>query len=379
MQFCAASVAALRRDSARARIPFPLNSKRLAGNLRAMKVLSALLLLGLAFSADPARADFINGRSYLALAQWARANGFGGYTLNGGAQFVLTNKSSRLIFNQDSADSTINGIGVRLSFPIAKGGFISQLDAEKTLRPLVFAPKPSAKRITTICLDPGHGGKDTGNRVGHFLFARSEKTYTLALALELRRQLQLAGFNVLLTRDRDIYPELAARPELANRRGADLFVSLHFNSSPSNPAGVQGPETYCITPVGAASSNDAEGAGAGHGPCPANRVEDKSLLLAFQVQRSLVRSLGMTDRSVRRARFEVLRTAEMPAILIEGGYMSHPVEGRKIFDAGWRRQMAAAIVRGILNYQKLAAPPAPPSKKVNPAATNKVSSVKRTQ
>ena len=124
---------------------------------------------------------------------------------------------------------------------------------------------------------------------------------------------------------------------------------------PSLPT-VQGPETYCITPVGAASSNDAEGLGAGHGPCPANRVEDRSLLLAYQVQRSLVRSLGVTDRGVRRARFEVLRAAEMPAILIEGGYMTHPVEGRKIFDAAWRKQMAAAILRGILNYQKLTAP-----------------------
>jgi N-acetylmuramoyl-L-alanine amidase len=210
-------------------------------------------------------------------------------------------------------------------------------------------------------LDPGHGGKDVGNRVGRF-FPHYEKTYTLALGLELRRQLQLAGFHVVLTRDKDVYPELPVRPDIANHQGADLFVSLHFNSSPTDAANVQGPETYCITPMGAASSNDSEGVGAGHGACAANRFEDKSLLLAYQVQRSLVRNLGVTDRSVRRARFEVLRTAEMPAILIEGGYMSHPVEGRKIFDAGWRRQMAAAIVRGIQSYQKLTAPsPAPPS------------------
>jgi N-acetylmuramoyl-L-alanine amidase len=333
-----------------------------------MKFFSTLLLC-LAFSADTARAEFINGRNYVALAQWARANGFGGFTLNGGEEVVLTNKTSRLICHQDSADSTFNGVNVRLSFPIAKGGFISQLDADKTLRPLLFPPKPSAKKISTICLDPGHGGRDTGNRVGRFLFAHNEKNYTLALALELRRQLQQTGFNVLLTRDKDVYPELPVRPDLANRRGADLFVSLHFNSAPVDPANVQGPETYCITPVGAASSNDFEGAGAGHAACPANRVEDKSLLLAYQVQRSLVRSLGVTDRGVRRARFEVLRSAEMPAILIEGGYMSHPIEGRKVFDAGWRKQMAAAIVRGILNYQKLTAPPLPPSV----TATNKVS------
>jgi len=318
------------------------------------------LLLGFACISLAARADLINARNYVSLAAWARANGFGGYTLNGGTEMILTNKTSRLVFDQDSVDASINKVGVRLSFPVAKGGFISQLDADKTIRPLVFPQKRSAKKITTICLDPGHGGKDTGYRIGRF-FPRYEKTYTLALAFELRRQLQQAGFNVVLTRDKDVYPELPVRPDIANRRGADLFISLHFNSFPADPASVQGPETYCITPVGASSSNDAEGAGAGHGACPANRYEEKSLLLAYQVQRSLVRSLGVTDRSVRRARFEVLRTAEMPAILIEGGYMSHPLEGRKIFDDRWRKQMAAAVVRGVLSYQKSTSPPPPPA------------------
>jgi N-acetylmuramoyl-L-alanine amidase len=319
-------------------------------------------LLGFACVSLAARADFINGHSYLPLATWARANGFAGYAANRGAEIILTNKTWRLVFGQDSADATVNNIGVRLSFPVAKGGFISQLDADEALRPLVFPQKPAAKKVTTICLDPGHGGNDTGNRIGRF-FPRYEKTYTLALALELRRQLQAAGFNVVLTRDKDVYPKLPLpmRPDIANRRGADLFVSLHFNSSPADPENVQGPETYCITPAGAASSNDSEGVGADHGPCAANRYEDKSLLLAYQVQRSLVRSLGATDRSVRRARFEVLRTAAMPAILIEGGYMSHPAEGRRIFDAGWRKQMAAAVVRGILNYQKLTAPQSTPT------------------
>jgi N-acetylmuramoyl-L-alanine amidase len=318
--------------------------------------LSLLMLLCACFS-PAARADLINGHSYVSLAGWARANGFKGYTLNQGSEFVLTNKTSRLVLGQDSADASINNVGVRLSFPVAKGGFISQLDADKTLRPLVFPQKTAARKISTICLDPGHGGDDTGNRVGRF-FAKNEKTYTLALALELRRQLQQAGFNVILTRDKDVYPKLPlpARPDIANRRGADLFVSLHFNSSPSDAATVQGPETYCITPVGASSSNDSQGVGADHGACPANRCEERSLLLAYEVQRALVRNLGVTDRSVRRARFEVLRTATMPAILIEGGYMSHPVEGRRIFDPGWRRQMAAAVVRGILSYQKTTAP-----------------------
>jgi len=328
-----------------------------------------LLLLAALTLSPAARANIMNGRNYVPLAAWARVNGFSGYTLNHGTEFILTNQTSRLEFEQDSADSSINGVGVRLSFPLAKGGFISQLDVDKTIRPLVFSQKPSAKKITTICLDPGHGGKDPGNRVGRF-FSRNEKTYTLALALELRRQLQQAGYKVILTREQDVYTDLPSRPGLANRRGTDLFVSLHFNASPADAANVRGPETYCITPLGAASSNDAGGVGSGHSACAANRLEDKSLLLAYQVQRSLVHSLGLTDRSVRRARFEVLRTAEMPAILIEGGYMTHPVEGRNIFDPGWRKQMAAAILRGIVRYQKLTAP-APPIVSTHPTSSAK--------
>ena len=85
----------------------------------------------------------------------------------------------------------------------------------------------------------------------------------------------------------------------------------------------------------------------------------------------------MNDRSVRRARFAVLRDAQMPAILIEGGYMTNPAESKKIYDAAWRRQMAAAIVKGILAYQKLTAPAVLPSKPPpSKASTAKVPAVK---
>jgi len=333
-----------------------------------------VILLG-ALWAWPASAAFINGHAYTPLADWADANGLRLVRSGRSEAVLVTNRLTRLLLAKDSRTAQVNGVNIALSFPVAvdKGvAFIAQLDADKTIRPLVFPQMPLARKIFTICLDPGHGGRDTGYRVGRF-FPRSEKTYTLALALELRSQLQSAGFNVILTRDKDIYPELPVRPDIANRKGADLFVSLHFNSFPADPASVQGPETYCITPVGAASSNDSEGAGAGHGACAANRVEDKSLLLAYQVQRALVRDLGLTDRSVRRARFEVLRSAQMPAILIEAGYMSHPVEGKKIFDPAYRKQLAAAMVKGILNYQKLTAPP---PAKTSSAATSKIASTR---
>lgn len=329
-----------------------------------------LLALCLAFCARPAPAAFINGHAYTPLADWADANGLRLVRGSRGDELLVTNRNTRLVFAKDSRTAQINGANVALSFPVAvdKGAaFITQLDLAKTVDPLIYPPKASAKKISTIVLDPGHGGKDPGNRAGW----RYEKTATLALASELRDQLTKAGFNVILTRSKDKYVELAERPDIANRRNADLFVSLHFNATETGKAEVSGPETYCITPVGASSSN-AQGEGANHGACLANRVENKSLLLAFAVHKSLVKILGAADRSVRRARFAVLRDAEMPAILVEGGYMTHPAEGQKIFDAAYRRQMATAIVKGILHYQKLTAPPAP----ANPPGTNKVSSAK---
>ena len=302
----------------------------------------------------PARAAYVNGHSYVALKDWAAANHCSVSRNSRGDEFTVTGRSARLVFDKDSNIVELNGVNVAMSFPMAvdRGTpLVSQLDLAKTLSPLIHPSRSPANHVTTICLDPGHGGKDTGNHVG----SHYEKIYTLALAQELRDELRAAGFQVMLTRNQDEYVDLAERPNRANRRGADLFLSLHFNATPADASHVHGPETYCITPVGASSSN-AQGEGANHGASPANRVETKSLLLAYQVQRSLVKNLEAADRNVRRARFAVLRDAEMPAILIESGYMTHPVEGRRIFDAGYRRQIAAAIVKGILNYQKLTSP-----------------------
>lgn len=319
----------------------------------------------LAIFARSTQAAFINGQNYVLLADWARGNGFHETLLN--REVVLTDKNSRLVFNSDSADAEINGVDVRLSFPVAKGALISQLDLDKTIRPLLNPSRYlEPKKIMTICLDPGHGGKDTGNRV-HSFFWHNEKTYTLELAFELREQLEHAGFKVILTRSRDTYVELPARPAIANRAGADLFISLHFNATQVGKNEVSGPETYCITPVGAASSNAGGESGEfassiSAGPTTANRFENGSLLLAYQMEKSLVQNLHAEDRGVRRARFAVLRDAAMPAILIEGGYMTNPTEGKKIYDSAYRKQMAAAIVKGILAYQKLTAPTVIPPK-----------------
>ncbi|HEY0457402.1 MAG TPA: N-acetylmuramoyl-L-alanine amidase, partial [Verrucomicrobiae bacterium] len=192
-------------------------------------------------------------------------------------------------------------------------------------------------------------GKDAGFHDGR----QQEKSYTLLLARELSNQLAKAGFKVRLTRSADEFIDLPVRPEKARKGNADLFISLHLNSA-GNGAGaavVKGSEVYCMTPAHTSSTN-SRGEGASTGPYPGNKFDNKNVLLGYHIQKSLIRSLAVDDRGVRHARYAVLRTAEMPAVLIEGGYMSNPAEARKLYDANYRRQMARAITDGVLNYKK---------------------------
>ena len=307
-------------------------------------------------------AIYLDGQNYVPLADWARANDLEWSWFEDDKSVEVTNLTTRLVLKVNSAEMEINGILVRLSFPLAvekEVPLIAQLDLDTAIYPLLFPSHfAETKPVKTICLDPGHGGKDSGNRVGwHY-----EKNYTLPLAFEVRDQLQKAGFNVMMTRTKDKYVPLPDRPAMANKAGADLFVSLHFNATPTERDEAEGPETYCITPVGANSSNEQFvgselGSTIGTGPTIANGNEQESLLLAYQVQKSLVQNLAANDRGVKRARFAVLRDAAMPAILIEGGFMTNPVESKKIYDPAYRRRMAEAIVKGILAYQRLIAPP----------------------
>ena len=288
-------------------------------------------------------------RDYVRVADWARTRGLQPRWLKREETLQLVNPSTRVTLTVDSQEAEINGVEVRLLFPAVYRDaqlYLSQLDLRTTLEPIL---SPGLSRTTvpikTICLDPGHGGRDPGNHSG----PNQEKKYTLLLAQELRAQLMKAGFKVFLTRTSDEFIELSDRPQIARKRNADLFISLHFNAFPQPTA--RGAEVYCLTPAGAPSTN-ARGEGAGSGSFPGNRLNSKNMLLAYDLQQSLTRSLSVEDRGVHRARFAVLRDATIPAVLVEGGFMSHPSEGRKIFDPAYRREMARAITEGILHYKR---------------------------
>jgi N-acetylmuramoyl-L-alanine amidase len=198
--------------------------------------------------------------------------------------------------------------------------------------------------VQTICLDPGHGGKDKGEIAGD----NNEKKYNLLLAFAVEKQLRQAGFKVVLTRTSDEFIELEDRPALAARAGADLFVSLHYNSGPE---GVRGVEVHCLPPAGMKSSN--KGGGLGGDPAYAgNSTDDRNILLAYDLLKAITTSLPVEDIGVKRERYVVLRDARMPAVLIEGGFMTDPQDARQIYDPEFRQRMARSIVDGILAYKK---------------------------
>ncbi len=306
-------------------------------------------LLGNAAGSPAYRVQFA-GRDWYELSGWGKVNALG-FSWNRPARLArLTNSTTRLDFSVDSPQAVINGVKVWLSLPVTPRGnslYISALDVDSVLRPILRPQRPSPPRkLKTIMLDPGHGGRDPGNEDG----GEQEKRYTLLLAQQLRAKLQSAGFAVVMTRTRDVFLDVSERASLANRAKADLFISLHFNSIASRAAAAQGIETYCLTPVAAASTHDSART-ASSSKLAGHKTTAESVLLAYQVQKALVRKLGMVDRGVKHARFVVLRDANMPAILVEGGFMSTRSELKRIMDANFRARTADAIVEAVKAYR----------------------------
>lgn len=336
-----------------------LNS--LAGPCRLALVRAALILLSglwlFCFGQFPCAAPGaeqvrIAGKEYTRLSDWARSCDMTLRWLKRDDSLELNGSATRIQLQIHSPEAQFNGVEVRLLFPLvqkADAVWISQADVQSTFAPLLSPPR--VKRgvvLKSICLDPGHGGKDPGFQVG----PNQEKTLTLLLSQELRAQLQRAGWKVSVTRSRDTFIDLPDRPAVARRRRADLFVSLHFNATAGSASSVKGAEVYCLTPPGAPSTN-AGGEIVGSGWFSGNKFNDENIVLGYQLQKTLAQRVPVDDRGVHRARFVVLRDATSPAVLVEAGFLSNPVEGRKICSAAYRRQLAAAIVDGLEAYKRI--------------------------
>lgn len=191
----------------------------------------------------------------------------------------------------------------------------------------VYKP-PIQQRSELIVLDPGHGDQDPGasSLRGDFC----EKDLNLTTACLVREQLAKRGFPVIMTRSTDTFLPLKERAEVANRAKATLFVSIHFNAAENHKA--HGVEVYRYRTKE-----------------PGER-EKESQRLAEGVLSEIIQETQANNRGVKEANFAVLRCTEMPAILVEGGFMTHEEEMERLRQSEYLEKIAEAIALGIEAY-----------------------------
>ena len=229
----------------------------------------------------------------------------------------------------NSREAEINGVKQWLAFSthLQDGKLlISRLDLAKTIEPRLRPEKiEGLKPVTTVVLDPGHGGHDNGapSRFGY------EKNFALDVALRARTLLEAEGFKVVMTRSADIFIPLTQRASVANAIKDSIFVSIHFNSATSNPD-ARGFEIYSIAPRGAPATNDGAFTIRDLRDEPGDIVDTQSTALAGSVFHSLLGNVPLQDRGLKHARFAVLRLCTQPAVLVECGFVSNAAESALI-------------------------------------------------
>ena len=269
-----------------------------------------------------------------------------------GKSVVLNDGRNQLQITLNSREAVVNGVRNWLCFPvIAQDGkfLVSRIDLAKTIEPQLrpqMLQQPG--RVQTIVLDPGHGGFDKG-ALSAF---GSEKEYALDVARRLRSLLVAKGFKVVMTRENDVFLPLDLRARIANATRDSIFVSLHFNATSNREA--TGFEIFSLTPRGAPSTADDALALHFLNMQAGSAVDAESFELSTAVYHSIVGHLPEFDRGIKRARFAVLRQTKIPAILVEGGFLTETGDSKHVADPAWRTKYAEAICTGIENYRNLA-------------------------
>lgn len=214
----------------------------------------------------------------------------------------------------------------------------------------------------TVVIDPGHGGSNTGAPAR--VAGTYEKQVTLAIARDLAARLRAEGVQVILTRDHDEYLTLRERSRRANALHPDCFVSVHANASPDHSR--RGIETYVIArDAGDVDARRAAERAPRDGVTPLFAelaqldAQARSVALARAIQSHLVASRGPIadeDRGVRQAAYDVLSGVKVPAVLVEVGFIDHPIEGVALTRPEVQERTAQAIADGILEFAGAAHP-----------------------
>ncbi|CAA6798597.1 MAG: N-acetylmuramoyl-L-alanine amidase (EC [uncultured Sulfurovum sp.] len=257
--------------------------------------------------------------------------------------------------------------GKVLAIPLISGKNATVITEEKTTNNNTTYSSKNKKY--TVVIDAGHGGRDGGaSCCGN----KKEKKVVLSVAKKLEKKLQDKGYKVYMTRSSDSFVKLPKRTEFANKKKADIFVSIHANAAPKKSLrnAFKGIEIYYLSPAKTQRAKEAA--------AKENSVmfEDKdyytknaylSLIsrekiveshkLGIDVSNQMLSNVrkhfgSVEDGGVKTANFWVLVGAQMPAILVETGYITHPKEGRNLMNNYYRSLLAQGIADGIGRYLK---------------------------
>lgn len=223
--------------------------------------------------------------------------------------------------------------------------------------------KPGNRKVVVI--DPGHGGKDSG-ALGNNL---KEKNIVLSIAKKVGVDLAKRGYRVYYTRDKDIFINLRKRTAMANKANADLFISIHANAAPNKASASKfsGIETYFLSPSNSERSKSVAELENKGDIGDMNEFSKQTFLnflnrekiiasnkLAIDVQKYMLNSVQKTfsskDSGVREGPFWVLVGANMPSVLVEVGYITHPSEGKRLGTEQYQKLIAKGIADGVVGY-----------------------------
>jgi N-acetylmuramoyl-L-alanine amidase len=283
--------------------------------------------------------------------------------------FSLENPQRIVIDVSGEQTTTLQAAKPELHAPVVGSGDAIAKVLEKTPKekPLKVALPPITRpaNLRRIVVDAGHGGKDPG-AIGPSGVMEKDVTLAMAKRLAVRLENEL-GCQVVLTRDKDIFLPLEERTAIANRVGADLFISLHANAS--NNSNAQGIETYYLN----FSKNDKAAAVAAREngtslkqvgdlelilfDLMANAKINESSRLAAEIQKSLVGHLGrhfpnVKNHGVRQGPFYVLLGANMPSVLVESAFISNKMEESRLGDSKYQDHAATAIARAVRTFSQ---------------------------
>lgn len=333
-----------------------LRTYRPSGN-RALRVVICLSFLLIPFSTLHAQSSKNNGwsvikvegRDYVSVNDIKRFYNFSRLTRTGKA-VVLENSKVEMKLTVGGNECLMNNVKFVFSDPVIASGngvYVSRVDLAKLIDP-VLRPNfiRNAGNFQTVIIDAGHGGKDPGatNPLG------TEAQYNLKLATKLKTLLQARGFKVVMIRESDRFYSLQERVNIANNiKQEAIFLSLHFNAGGRAARGI---ETFTLSPPGV--SHYGRGVIASDAQAKTgNQHDSANIALATAIHGSVLRRLGNNtfDRGIKRARFSVLSGVRHPAVLFEGGFMSHPYEARLIANEAYQNALAAGMVDAVTRYR----------------------------